>query len=287
MADRREFALESMRQPAQCGAQRATGPRPWLIRTYSGHSSASGLERALPQEPGARSDRSVGRLRPADPDRLRRDHELARGRGRQGRRAGLHLGDMRTLFEGIPLERMNTSMTINATAPWLLALYIAWPSSRGWPARQALGHDPERHHQGVPLARHLHLPAGALDEADRPTSSPSPTARCRSGTRPTSAPITCRRPGATPVQELAFALATAIAVLDAVKATAARCRTRTSRRWSGRISFFVNAGIRFITEMCKMRAFTELWDEICGSATASRTPSTAASATACRSIPWA
>ena len=91
-----------------------------------------------------------------------RDHALARGEvGKVGVPIA-HLGDMRTLFDGIPLATMNTSMTINATAPWLLALYIAVADEQGAPRTGAAGHDAERHHQGISVARHLHLPAGAL-----------------------------------------------------------------------------------------------------------------------------
>ena len=95
------------------------------------------------------------------------DHPLAKGEvGKVGVPIS-HLGDMRTLFDGIPLDRMNTSMTINAPAAWLLALYIATAEAAGRRARQAAGHDAERHHQGVPLARDLHLPARAVAPADR------------------------------------------------------------------------------------------------------------------------
>ena len=141
--------------------------RPWLIRTYSGHSTAAksnelyrknlsrgqtGLSVAfdLPTQTGYDSD-----------------HPLAKGEvGKVGVPVS-HLGDMRTLFDGIPLDRMNTSMTINAPAAWLLSLYIAAAESAGRRARQAPGHDAERHHQGISFARNLHLPARAVAQAHR------------------------------------------------------------------------------------------------------------------------
>jgi (2R)-ethylmalonyl-CoA mutase len=139
----------------------AFAKRPWLIRTYAGHSTAeksnelyrgnlakgqTGLSVAfdLPTQTGYDSD-----------------HVLARGEvGKVGVPIA-HLGDMRTLFDQIPLEQMNTSMTINATAAWLLALYVAAAEEQGGRRREADRHGAERHHQGIPLPRHLHLPARA------------------------------------------------------------------------------------------------------------------------------
>jgi methylmalonyl-CoA mutase cobalamin-binding domain/chain len=153
------------------------------VRTYAGHSTAAksnelyrtnlakgqtGLSVAfdLPTQTGYDSD-----------------HILARGEvGKVGVPVS-HLGDMRTLFDGIPLDRMNTSMTINAPAAWLLSLYIATADEQGVERVEAAGHDAERHHQGISVARHLHLPARAVAEADRPTRSASPIARFPSGTR--------------------------------------------------------------------------------------------------------
>ena len=111
------------------------------------------------------------------------DHELARGEVGKVGVSIAHLGDMRALFDGIPLATMNTSMTINATAPWLLALYIAVADEQGAPRDTPAGHDAERHHQGVSLARHLRLPAGAVAAADQGRDPVHDGARCRSGTR--------------------------------------------------------------------------------------------------------
>ena len=141
--------------------------RPWVMRTYAGHSDArrsnelyrgnlakgqTGLSVAfdLPTQTGY------------DPD-----HVLARGEVGKVGVSIAHKGDMHQLFDGIPLDEMNTSMTINATAAWLLGLYVTVAEENGVDRSQAQGHDPERHHQGVPLARHLRLPARALDAADR------------------------------------------------------------------------------------------------------------------------
>ena len=157
--------------------------KPWIFRTYAGHSSAAesnelyrrnlakgqtGLSVAfdLPTQTGYDSD-----------------HELARGEvGKVGVPIG-HLGDMRTLFADIPLATMNTSMTINATAPWLMALYIAAADEQGAPRAVAAGHDAERHHQGISFARHLYLPAGAVDAADARHDRLHDASRCRSGIR--------------------------------------------------------------------------------------------------------
>ena len=242
-------------------AGQAERDKPWLIRTYSGHSTAAksnelyrknlakgqtGLSIAfdLPTQTGYDSD-----------------HELARGEvGKVGVPVS-HLGDMRTLLAGIPLGEMNTSMTINATAAWLLALYVAVADEQGTPSAAAHRHHPERHHQGIPLARHLRVSARAVAAADQGHHHLHLPRRCRSGIRPTCAPTTCRRrerrrcrswrsrwpprrPCSTPSRH------------------PARWRRKSSAPVVGRISFFVNAGLRFITEICKMRAFTELWDEI-------------------------
>ncbi|SEF69885.1 (R)-ethylmalonyl-CoA mutase [Thalassococcus halodurans] len=235
-----------------------TKDKPWLIRTYAGHSTAkasnalyrgnlakgqTGLSVAfdLPTQTGYDSD-----------------HILARGEVGKVGVPVCHLGDMRTLFDQIPLEQMNTSMTINATAPWLLALYIAVAEEQGAdvsklqgtvqndlikeylsrgtyicppkPSLKMIGDVAEYCYKNVPKWNPMNVCSYHLQEA-----------------------------GATPEQELAFALATAIAVLDELKP---RVPAEDFPRLAGRISFFVNAGIRFVTEMCKMRAFVDLWDEI-------------------------
>ncbi|MCB1353950.1 MAG: protein meaA [Rhodobacteraceae bacterium] len=236
-----------------------TRDKPWLFRTYAGHSTAeksnelyrsnlakgqTGLSVAfdLPTQTGYDSD-----------------HVLSRGEvGKVGVPVS-HIGDMRALFDQIPLEAMNTSMTINATAGWLLALYVAVAEEQGAdisklqgtvqndiikeylsrgtyvfppePSLRLIGDIAEYCYHNVPKWNPMNVCSYHLQEA-----------------------------GATPEQELAFALATATAVLDQVKA---RVDAEDFPRMVARISFFVNAGIRFVTEMCKMRAFVELWDEIC------------------------
>jgi len=234
--------------------------KPWLIRTYSGHSTAAksnalyrknlskgqtGLSIAfdLPTQTGY------------DPD-----HELARGEvGKVGVPVS-HLGDMRTLLAGIPLEQMNTSMTINATAAWLLALYVAVADERGV-ARGKLTGTIQNDIIKEYLSRGTYV------------FPPEPSLRLikdtivfSCGAMPKWNPINVcsyhlQEAGATPVQELAFALATAQAVLDAVQASG-EVAPSDFGTVVGRVSFFVNAGVRFVTEVCKMRAFTELWSEI-------------------------
>ena len=121
------------------------------------------------------------------------DHPLARGEvGKVGVPIA-HLGDMRALFDGIPLEQMNTSMTINATAPGCSPLYIAVADEQGAPRAKLHGHDAERHHQGISVARHLRVPARAVAAADQGHDRVHHAGTARSGTRSTSAPITCRR----------------------------------------------------------------------------------------------
>ncbi len=235
--------------------------KPWLFRTYSGHSSAkasnelyrtnlsrgqTGLSVAfdLPTQTGYDSD-----------------HVLARGEvGKVGVPLA-HLGDMRTLFQDIPLEKMNTSMTINATAPWLMALYIAVAEEQG-ADRKALAGTVQNDIIKEYLSRGTYI--------FPPAASMRMTTDLISFTYteiPKWNPINVcsyhlQEAGATPVQELAFALANACAVLDAVRASG-QVPDADFARVVGRISFFVNAGIRFVTEICKMRAFVSLWDELC------------------------
>ena len=176
---------------------------------------------------------------------------------------------------------MNTSMTINATAMWLLALYqvVAEEQDRRRRAAEAAHaarrHDAERHHQGVPLAGHLRVPARALDAADHRHGRLHGRRRCPKWNPINICSYHLQEAGATPVQELAYALCTAIAVLDAVRDSGQVPPRATSARSSRRISFFVNAGVRFVEEMCKMRAFVRLWDELTARALRRRrTPST-------------
>ncbi|SER82405.1 (R)-ethylmalonyl-CoA mutase [Tranquillimonas rosea] len=232
---------------------------PWLFRTYAGHSTArasndlyrTNLERGqtglsvafdLPTQTGYDSD-----------------HVLARGEvGKVGVPVA-HLGDMRMLFDNIPLEKMNTSMTINATAPWLLALYIAVAEEQGADVSQLQGTTQNdiikeylsRGTYVCPPEPSLHMITDVAAYTRQHLPKWNPMNVCS---------YHLQEAGATPEQELAFALATATAVLDDLKG---KVDEADFPEMVGRISFFVNAGIRFVTEMCKMRAFSELWDEIC------------------------
>ena len=235
--------------------------RPWLFRTYAGHSTAAASNRLYRSNLAkGQTGLSVAFDLPTQTG-YDSDHVLARGEvGKVGVPIS-HLGDMQSLFEGIPLDQMNTSMTINATAPWLLALYIACAESQGV-ARDALSGTTQNDVIKEYLSRGTYIfppkPSMKLIGdviAFTYTEVPkwNPTNVCS---------YHLQEAGATPEQELAFALATAIAVLDTVKA-GGQVPEEDFPRVVGRISFFVNAGVRFITEMCKMRAFVRMWDEIC------------------------
>ena len=232
--------------------------KPWLIRTYAGHSTAkasnelyrsnldkgqTGLSVAfdLPTQTGYDSD-----------------HILARGEvGKVGVPIS-HLGDMRTLFDQIPLEDMNTSMTINATAPWLLALYVAVAEEQGAEISKLKGtvqNDLIKEYLSrgtyiCPPKPSMKLIGDVAEYCFNRIPKWNPMNICS---------YHLQEAGATPEQELAYALATAISVLDELKT---RVPKREFPEICGRLSFFVNAGIRFVTEMCKMRAFVDLWDEI-------------------------
>ncbi|MGB0411533.1 MAG: protein meaA [Pikeienuella sp.] len=235
--------------------------RPWLFRTYAGHSTAAASNELY------RSNLSKGQTGLSVAFDLPTqtgydsDHILARGEvGKVGVPIS-HLGDMRALFDQIPLEQMNTSMTINATAAWLLALYVAAAEEQGADVSKLQGtvqNDIIKEY--LSRGTYVFPPEPSLRligdiAAWTYTNAPkwNPMNVCS---------YHLQEAGATPEQELAFALATAIAVLDTVKAQGA-VSDEDFPRVVGRISFFVNAGIRFVTEMCKMRAFCDLWDEIC------------------------
>jgi ethylmalonyl-CoA mutase len=234
--------------------------RPWVMRTYAGHSSAetsntlyrrnlakgqTGLSVAfdLPTQTGY------------DPD-----DELARGEvGRVGVPVS-HIGDMRTLFDGIPLAQANTSMTINAPAMWLLALYVAVADEQGAP-RSTLAGTTQNDIVKEYLSRGTYVfpPAPSLrlitdmvawSVAEIPKWNPINICSYH-----------LQEAGATPAQELAYALSTAITVLDSVRDSGQVPADRFGDV-VGRISFFVNAGLRFVEEMCKLRALARLWDEI-------------------------
>ena len=235
--------------------------RPWLIRTYSGHSSArasnelyrtnlargqTGLSVAfdLPTQTGY------------DPD-----HVLARGEvGKVGVPVP-HLGDMETLFDGIPLGEMNTSMTINATAMWLIGMYLALADEQGVAYAQLQGTTQndilkEYLSRGTyifPPEASKRLTVDLIAFTVKQVPAWNPINVC---------PYHLQEAGASPVQELAYGLANAIAVLDAVRESG-QIPEDEFPQVVGRISFFIDAGVRFVEEMCKMRAFTQMWDDIC------------------------
>ena len=233
--------------------------RPWLIRTYAGHSTAS-ASNALYRSNLAKGQTglSVAFDLPTQTG-YDSDHVLARGEvGKVGVPVS-HLGDMRALFADIPLEKMNTSMTINATAPWLLALYIAVAEEQGADVSTLQGtvqNDLIKEYLSrgtyiCPPKPSLKMIADVAEYCYAHVPKWNPMNVCS---------YHLQEAGATPEQELAFALATATAVLDELKP---RIDPSDFPAVVGRISFFVNAGIRFVTEMCKMRSFVDLWDEIC------------------------
>ena len=235
--------------------------RPWMIRTYSGHSSArasnelyrtnlakgqTGLSVAfdLPTQTGY------------DPD-----SPLARGEvGKVGVPVA-HLGEMRTLFDGIPLGEMNTSMTINATAMWLLGMYLALADEQGVPQAKLAGTTQndilkEYLSRGTyifPPDASKRLTVDLVTYTVKNAPLWNPINVC---------PYHLQEAGATPVQELAYGLANAIAVLDAVRESG-QVPEAEFPEVVGRISFFIDAGVRFVEEMCKMRAFTRMWERIC------------------------
>ena len=233
--------------------------RPWLFRTYAGHSTAE-ASNALYRSNLAKGQTglSVAFDLPTQTG-YDSDHILARGEvGKVGVPIS-HLWDMRTLFADIPLDQMNTSMTINATAPWLLALYIAAADEQGADISALQGtvqNDIIKEYLSrgtyiCPPKPSLRMitDIAAYTRAHLPKWNPMNVCSYH-----------LQEAGATPEQELAFALATATAVLDDLKG---KVPEEHFGQMVGRISFFVNAGIRFVTEMCKMRAFVDLWDEIC------------------------
>ncbi|MBF0288183.1 MAG: protein meaA [SAR324 cluster bacterium] len=241
-------------------AQTIKKDRPWLMRTYSGHSSAkasnelyrtnlakgqTGLSVAfdLPTQTGYDSD-----------------HPLAYGEvGKVGVPIS-HIEDMDQLFEEIPLDKMNTSMTINAPTAWLMALYFGLAERRGIDLKLLNGttqNDIVKEYLSrgtyiFPPGPSMRLTADTINYTVKNVPKWNPTNVCS---------YHLQEAGATPVQELAYALSTGIAVLDKVKESG-EISPEDFPQVVGRISYFVNAGIRFVEEICKLRAFTELWDEI-------------------------
>jgi len=234
--------------------------RPWIFRTYAGHSTAAESNRLYRTNLAkGQTGLSVAFDLPTQTG-YDSDHELARGEvGKVGVPIS-HLGDMRTLFEGLPLAEMNTSMTINATAAWLLALYVALAKEQGAPLGKLQGttqNDIVKEYLSrgtyiFPPGPSLKLITDTVTWSTRTLPKWNPMNVCS---------YHLQEAGARPVQELSFALATAIAVLDAVRASG-EVPGEEFPEVVGRISFFVNAGIKFVTELAKMRAFTELWEEI-------------------------
>ena len=248
-------------QLATAKEQKAKRIVPWLIRTYSGYSTAK-ESNALYRKNLARGQTglSIAFDLPTQTG-YDSDHVLARGEVGKVGVPVCHVGDMTTLLDGIPLDRMNTSMTINAPAAWLLSLYIAAAERQGIARNKLSGTTQndiikEYLSRGTyifPPAPSMRLIADVVSFTYKEVPKWNPINVCS---------YHLQEAGATPEQELAFALANAIAVLDAVKASG-QVPPEDVPQVVGRISFFVNAGIRFITEMCKMRAFNGLWDEIC------------------------
>jgi len=235
--------------------------RPWLFRTYAGHSTAAASNTLFRNNLSrGQTGLSVAFDLPTQMG-YDSDHGLARGEVGKVGVPVCHLGDLRALFEGIPLERMNTAMTINATAPWLLALYVALAEERGI-ARNALAGTTQNDILKEYLARGTYIfpPAPSLK-----LTADTIAFTCREAPRWNPVNVCSyhlQEAGATPVQELAYALANAMAILDAVEA-GGQVSAEAFPQVVGRMSFFVNAGLRFVTELCKMRAFVVLWDEIC------------------------
>ncbi|MFJ3708281.1 MULTISPECIES: protein meaA [unclassified Streptomyces] len=234
--------------------------RPWLMRTYAGHSTAEASNELYRRNLAkGQTGLSVAFDLPTqtgyDPD-----HVLARGEvGRVGVPVS-HLGDMRRLFQDIPLEQMNTSMTINATAMWLLALYQVVAEEQGADATRLQGttqNDIVKEY--LSRGTHVFPPGPSLRlTTDMITYTVAHLPRWN--------PINIcsyhlQEAGATPVQEIAYAMSTAIAVLDAVR-DSGQVPPEQFDAVVARISFFVNAGVRFIEEMCKMRAFGRIWDQV-------------------------
>ncbi|MFQ5513170.1 MAG: methylmalonyl-CoA mutase family protein [Myxococcota bacterium] len=230
--------------------------RPWIFRTYSGHSSAEASNRLYRTNLAkGQTGLSIAFDLPTQTG-YDSDHPLAAGEvGKVGVPIG-SIEDMEQLLDGIPLDRMNTSMTINATAPWLLALYVAVAERRGI-SRKALRGTTQndiikeylsRGTYIFPPAASLQLTRNLIEFSVDAVPHWNPINICS---------YHLQEVGATPVQEIAFTLANAISVLDAVEVPKEKLPSVF-----GRISFFCNSGLRFIEEMCKMRVFTRMWDRI-------------------------
>jgi (2R)-ethylmalonyl-CoA mutase len=234
--------------------------KPWIFRTYAGHSTAEKSNALYRQNLSkGQTGLSIAFDLPTQTG-YDSDHVLAKGEvGKVGVPVS-HLGDMRTLLSGIPLAEMNTSMTINAPAAWLLSLYIAVADETGTPRTRLTGTTQNdiikeylsRGTYVFPPGPSMRLIKDTILFTTKEMPKWNPMNVCS---------YHLQEAGATPVQELAYALATAIAILDTVKKSG-EVPDGQMGDVVGRISFFVNAGMRFITEICKMRAFVDMWDEI-------------------------
>ena len=235
--------------------------RPWLMRTYSGHSSAKASNELYRTNLAkGQTGLSVAFDLPTQTG-YDADHVLARGEVGKVGVPVTSIDDMRALFDGIPLGEMNTSMTINATAPWLLALYIAVATEQGADPAALAGTTQNdiikeylsRGTYVFPPGPSLRLTADMIVYTVREIPKWNPVNVCS---------YHLQEAGATPVQEVAYALATATAILDAVRASG-QVAEPDFGKVVGRVSFFVNAGIRFVDEIAKLRAFGRLWNQLC------------------------
>jgi len=238
----------------------AAADKPWVMRTYAGHTSAA-ESNALYRRNLAKGQTGLSVAFDL-PTQTGYDPDSPRARGEVGR-VGVpisHLGEMRRLFDGIPLDKMNTSMTINATAMWVLALYRLTAEQQGAECRALTGTTQNdiikeylsRGTYVFPPVASLRLTTDLVAYTVDEMPAWNPVNICS---------YHLQEAGATPVQELAFALCTAIAVLDAVRA-AGQVPAERFGEVVARMSFFVNAGVRFVEEVCKMRAFARMWDEL-------------------------
>jgi len=233
---------------------------PWLMRTYSGHSTARASNDLY------RTNLAKGQTGLSIafdlPTQTGYDPDSAMAAGEVGK-VGVpvaHLGHMRTLLDGIPPGQMNTSMTINAPAAWMLALYVANAQEQGVPADALRGTT-----QNDIIKEYLSRGTYIFPPIPSRRLIVDMVAWCANNAPKWNPMNVCsyhlQEAGATPVQEIAFSLANAVGILDAVRDSGQVPPEQFSQVF-GSMSFFVNAGIRFIEEICKMRAFTELWDRI-------------------------
>ena len=233
----------------------------WLIRTYSGHSSAKASNKLYRSNlKKGQTGLSVAFDLPTQTG-YDSDHILAQGEVGKVGVPICHIGDMLELFEGIPIGKMNTSMTINATAAWLLSLYIVAAEKRGYKRKDLQGttqNDVIKEYLSrgtyiFPPKESMKLTSDIISFTYKEIPKWNPINICS---------YHLQEVGATPEQEISYALSNACEVLNTVKQSG-QVPEKDFPLVVGRISFFVNAGIRFITEMCKMRAMTSLWHDIC------------------------